>query len=369
MNGPMKNLIFSASAAALAFPVLLAAQQAPADTTPRITVGAFVDGYYGYDFGRPRSHDRSFTTQAARHDEFAVNLAHVDVRYAAPTVRGRLALQAGTSVQFNYAGEPDEIAGGQPNYLPLIQEATLGVQVAPSVWIDGGIMFSHIGSESWISIDNPTYTRSLAAEYSPYYETGVRATWQARSNLTAQINVVNGWQIISETNHDKGAGIRVDWLPVAPLTLSYSNYVGRDAAAATGEMDVRVLHDVSARWAANDRALLVGTADFGSQDGASWIAASLAGRYRLTPAVAVNGRIERLDDEDGVVAATGLDDAPGLVTNGASIGIDVTRGAAVWRTELRSLFGADGRPFPARGEDDGRADSSTLLVTSLSIRI
>jgi len=362
----MKMLMMAGIAALLAPNAALAQEN---DTTPRITFGAFVDGYYAYDFGRPASHDRAFTTQAARHDEASVNLAHVEARYASPKVRGRLALQAGTSVQFNYAGEPDELAGTQPNHLPLIQEAIVGVSVAPTLWIDGGIMLSHIGSESWISIDNPTYTRSLAAEFSPYYETGVRATWQALPNLAAQVNVVNGWQRISESNEDKAVGARIDWTPIAPLTLSYSNFVGREPAAATGEQDVRVFHDFIARWAPDERALLIATVDFGAQDEGDWLAASLAGRYWITPAIGVNARVERFDDEDGVVSATGIDASPGLVTNGASVGIDVQRGPAVWRTELRTFFGAEEAIFPDRDAGDGGAKSSTALVTSLSVRI
>ena len=318
-----------------------------------------MDTYYAYDFGRPRSHDRAFTTQAARHDEFNVNLAHVEARYQAPRVRGRLALQAGTSVQFNYAGEPDTLAA-QPNYLPLVQEATLGVNVTPSLWIDAGIFFSHIGSESWISADNPTYTRSLAAEYSPYYEAGVRATLQVAPSITAQLNVVNGWQNIAETNHDKAAGVRLDWVADPRLTFSYSNFLGREVRAADGAQGVRFFNDFIARVTPNERTLLVGTVDVGTQEGDSWYAASLVGRYQVVPAVAVNGRVERFDDEEGVVA-------PGLRTNGASLGVDVARGAALWRTELRTFFGADEAIFPSRGED-GLGRSSTALVTSLSVR-
>ena len=48
------------------------------------------------------------------------------------------------------------------------------MRVIQTMWIDAGIFFSHIGSESWISRDNPTNTRSLAADFTPYYETGIR---------------------------------------------------------------------------------------------------------------------------------------------------------------------------------------------------
>jgi hypothetical protein len=79
---------------------------APPDTVTRVARGAFVDGYYAFDFNRPRDLDRAYTTQPARHNEFNANLAFVEATLSGSRVRGRLALQAGTSVQANYAGEP-----------------------------------------------------------------------------------------------------------------------------------------------------------------------------------------------------------------------------------------------------------------------
>src|SRR5262245_1173721 len=82
------------------------------DTTIKVTYGGFVDSYYAYDFGRPRTFDRSFaggaifTTQPARHDEFNVNLAYIEASFSGSHVHGRLAFQAGTSVQSNYFAEP-----------------------------------------------------------------------------------------------------------------------------------------------------------------------------------------------------------------------------------------------------------------------
>jgi hypothetical protein len=350
--------MLTAGALALGFPAAALAQEA--DTMPRLTFGAFIDTYYAYDFGRPESHDRAFTTQAARHDEFNVNLAHVSVQYAAPTTRARLALQAGTSVQVNYAFEPEEIAG-QTNHLPLIQEATLGVAVAPTLWIDGGIFFSHIGTESWISIDNPTYTRSLPSEFAPYYQAGVRATWNATPTLTAQLNVINGWNLVAENNEDKAVGVRLDWTAAPELTLSYSNFIGREPDASVAEQGMRVFNDFSARFTPSERTTVIGTVDLGSQEGDTWSAFSLVGRQWVTPALGINARVERFDDEDGVVA-------PELRTWGASVGVDVARGNAMWRTEAR-FFSADDEIFPDRDADSGFSETSTALVTSLSIRI
>src|SRR5689334_18378817 len=78
-----------------------------ADSIPKsVAWGAFVDSYYGFDFDQPGNLDRSFTTQPARHNEFNVNLVYLEGKLTEEKVHGRLALQAGTSVQSNYAGEP-----------------------------------------------------------------------------------------------------------------------------------------------------------------------------------------------------------------------------------------------------------------------
>lgn len=350
--------ILVAGALALAIPVCLPAQDA--DTTPRLTFGAFVDGYYAYDFSRPAERVRAFTTQAARHNEFNLNLAHVSAQYTGPATRARLALQAGTSVQVNYSFEPREVAG-QTNYLPLVQEAYAGVAVAPTLWIDGGIFFSHIGSESWISIDNPTYTRSLPSEFAPYYQAGVRATWNATPALTAQLNVINGWQVVAENNESKAAGVRLDWVASPALTLSYSNFAGREPRADTGEEGLRLLNDVSARFTPSQRTTVIGTFDVGTQEGDTWLAGSLLGRVWVTPGVGITARVERFDDEAGVIA-------PGLRTWAASAGLDVARGPAMWRTEAR-FFSADEEIFPSPDDDGAPTKTNAAIVTSLSIRI
>ena len=349
----MKTLLL-AGAVVLAAP---AAALAQADTTARVTFGAFIDSYYAYDFNQPAGHDRAFTTQAERHDEFNLNLVHVEARYQSPVVRGRLALQAGTSVQVNYAAEPDSLAGF-PNFLPHVQEAWAGVAVSPALWVDAGIFLSHVGSEGWVSADQPTYTRSLVADFSVYYEAGVRATWQATPSLVATLVAVNGWQNIAENNHDKALGARLDWTATPAVVVSYSNFVGREPHSSTGVQDVRFLNDLSARITAGPL-LVIPTVDVGTQAGDTWYGASLVGRYAVTPTVAVNGRLERFDDRDGVLT-------PGLRSNGASLGVDVARGPALWRTEVRGLFGAPAGTFPARG---GAKTSDVVAVTSLSLRL
>lgn len=196
----------------MALTALLAPGIAPAqasDTSAVVRFGGFVDTYFAWDFGRPPTLDRAFTTQAARHAEVNVSLAFVEATLAAPRTRGRLALQYGTSVHVNYAGEPRLGAVSGPDLSHFIQEAFVGYRVADRAWLDAGVMLAPFGGESWISRDNWTYTRSLVAENSPYYEAGARLTWQAAPEVEAQLHVINGWQNISETNEDKALALRL----------------------------------------------------------------------------------------------------------------------------------------------------------------
>jgi Putative beta-barrel porin-2, OmpL-like. bbp2 len=364
------NRFLMTLAASLATPVVLAAQSAP-DTTTHVTFGGFVDAYYAYDAGRPTSLDRSFasgalfTTQPARHDEFNVNLAFVEAKLDAPRVHGRLAVQYGTSVQSNYAAEPRRGAIGGPGVQQFLQEAYAGYRVARTLWVDGGIFFSNIGEEGWISRDNPTYTRSLVADYSPYYSSGVRALWQATPTLALRLDVVNGWQNISETNQDKGVGVRADWTVAPGAALTYYDYVGNEIGGR-----LRTLNGVGANVAFAGRWKFVGEADLGTQQRADdagtshWYGVTAILRAELTPKVGTSLRVERYDDRDQVILATG-DAARPFRGNGASVGVDVQpEPGLVWRTELRG-FANRTAVFPNRARDTSRTNG--LAVTSLAL--
>jgi hypothetical protein len=367
----MTRLMF-VGAAVLAAPVLAGAQGAPADTSIRVAFGGFVDSYFAYDFGKPPSLDRSFaggatfTTQPARHNEFNVNLAYVEAVLSGPRMRGRLALQAGTAVHSNYAAEPGVGALSGGTLSRHIQEAYAGYQVTPALWVDAGIFFSHMGMESWASKDNPIYTRSLTAEYSPYYSSGVRAVWAASPKLTAHLHVVNGWQNISETNTDKGIGVRLDFAPASTASFSYYNFFNSETL---GRM--RMFHGAGLKLTPTGRTTILGQLDYGTleaaagSDDSKWYGFTLIGRQALSDVVALVGRVERFDDEDQVNIATGLDDP--FRGNGFSVGLDVTPHARfLWRTELRA-FSNDNPVFPDADGGSTLSSRSMFVVSSFAL--
>lgn len=343
---------------------------ASADTTAKVEVGAFVDSYYAWDFDRPPRFDRAYTTQAARHAEFNVNLAFVEARVTGPRYRGRLALQYGTSVQANYAGEPRIGGISGPSVSQFLQEATVGYELAHRLWVDGGIFFAHTGYEGWISRDNLAYTRSLMADFSPYYEAGVKLTWSPSPALTSQLDLVNGWQDISNYNTPPAAGVRIDYSPTSALTLSYDDFLG-NAAPDSVPARVRFFNEVIGQFNPSLRWQLAAAFDVGLQGrstqgagAATWYGGAVFAKYHPTREVGVVGRVERYADPSQVIVQTGLPAA--FRATGASLGVDVTPVTKVlWRTEVRGFRSKDA-VWPSR-TGTGHVRNDSFIVTSLAL--
>lgn len=340
------------------------------DSTSKLTVrfGGFADVYYAWDSGRPETLDRPYTTQPARHNEFNANLVFLEAVLSGDRVRGRVALQAGTSVQSNYVTEPQvgQVSGGELSR--HIQEATVGLRVASRLWIDGGIYFSYIGYEGWISRDNPTYTRSLVADYTPYYLSGAKLTWLASSKLTAQFHMMNGWQNVSESNGDKAVGLRVDWQVTPVLSVGYDTFLGNEEPDSLPAR-TRFYHQLLARVGPSRGWELSLVADFGTQtvptgSSQTWYGGTLIARKALSDRVRLSGRVERFFDREQVVIKTGTPN--GFETSSASLGLDVQPDARLlWRSEIRGYHSSD-PIWPQAGAATGSHDD-LVLVTSFAV--
>lgn len=349
------------------------AGSASSDTVPHVTFHGFIDTYYAYDVDRPPNFERVYTTQPVRWDEFNVNLAFVEAKLDGPRYRGRLALQYGTSVQENYANEPRLGLVSGPSVSQFIQEASVGYQLAKPLWIDAGIFLAHTGLESWISRDNLTYTRSMVADGSPYYEAGVRLTWAPISSVVAQVLVLNGWQNISNYNAPKAFGARVDYTASPVLTLSYDNFIGNMAADSIPPHDrfyndfIVQLHP-SARWQwAAAFAIGLQTRSASAGGTADWYGWCVIGKYHVSPIVAVVGRVEQYADPSQVLITTNVPAA--FKTSGGSLGVDVTPALRrlLWRTEVRGFVSADAVWPEHRAGAYSRTDA--YAVTSLALTL
>lgn len=70
-----------------------------------LTIGAYIDLYYGFSFDEPSDHVVPYMTNSHSANEVNVNLAFIDVRYQTERLRARFVPGFGTYINANYASE------------------------------------------------------------------------------------------------------------------------------------------------------------------------------------------------------------------------------------------------------------------------
>ncbi|HVI46324.1 MAG TPA: porin [Chitinophaga sp.] len=306
----------------------------------KITVSGYAEAYYSYDFNKPNDHLKpGFLYSYNRHNELNLNLAMIKANYSADRVRANVGLMAGTYTQYNLAAEP--------SVLQHVYEANVGIRVGKNVWIDAGIMPSHIGFESAIGKDCYTLTRSILAENSPYYETGAKVTWTPNEKWTFSAMYLNGWQRIKRVdgNQTPNFGTQISFKPSSKVFLNWSTYIGNDMPDSSRRM--RYFNNLYGTFNITDKFSFIAGIDYGLQqkekgksDFSNWYSPIVIARYAFTPKFAMAGRVEYFNDQDGVVIATNTPN--GFQTTGYSLNLDFTPvDNVMFRIEGRMFNGKD----------------------------
>lgn len=202
----------------IAFSSMLKAQ--PLDSF-KIDFSGFIESYYAYDFNKPTKKQKlPFLYNYNRHNEFNINNALLRVNLGFENVYGSLAFHGGTYVEDNYAQEE----------IKFISEAIVGLYIDKNRKhsLEMGIMPSYLGFESATSISNLTLTRSLSAENSPYFMTGIKYQWKSSEEWTFATFLTNGWQLITKPDNSTlpAFGSQLIYSPNANATFNWSTFIG-----------------------------------------------------------------------------------------------------------------------------------------------
>jgi hypothetical protein len=330
-----------------------------------LSIGGLVEVYYLYDFDKPASNNRpAFLYNYTRTNEVTANLAYVKMHYADSNVRAGLTLMTGTYAEANLAAEPAIWRN--------VYEANAGVRLGKSenLWLDAGIYPSHIGFESAVGKDNWTLTRSLAAENSPYYESGVRVTYVSPGNAwTICAHVLNGWQQIQRPAGNSGLswGTQVVYQPNANVTINSSTFIGN--TKPDNAKQLRLFHNLYGIFSISSSLGLILGFDVGSEEQVGgggrnnvWYSPVAILRYRVDESKYVALRVEYYQDKDGVIIATGTPN--GFQVLGGSLNFD-------YAITNNSLLRVEGRALQSKDEifvkSSGLGDSNFSLTTSLTV--
>lgn len=241
-------------------------------------------------------------------DKFTLTYCAVGVVASNQDYRINLALHRGNTVSRSVVVAT--------NGLDVIREANIGVHIGGTVWVDAGVMPSHVGFETLVPSSNWNYTRSMAADFTPYYLTGVKVSWSPSPSLSVAGLVVNGWQNISDENDTKSVGTQINWRPTKKMLLSWNTLIGNENSYIMANPGLTqlvagllVYNNWFTQIALGEKQELVLSADLGvKKDEADvvrlpWSASAML-RYHVTTQLRFAARLEQYNDHHRVIVRT-----------------------------------------------------------------
>lgn len=329
-----------------------------------LTLAAYVEGYYSHDFNEPVNNAKPpFLTSFSKSNQPAVNLAFIKASYAAPDIRANFALAAGTYMNANYAAEP--------GILGHLYEGNIALRLSGEnkLWLEAGVFPSHIGFESATGKNNWTLTRSMAAENTPYFESGVRIDFTSADDKWFLSGLVlNGWQHIKpvDGNTLPAFGTQITYRPSPEITLNSSTFAGSDKPDSHRQM--RYFHNFYGIFKLNEQLAATVGFDIGVEQKSkhsgslnTWFNPTVILRYVQTPRTAVAVRAEYYNDRQGVMIASAK--PHGFRTWGFSANFDYNiTDNLLWRLEARTLLSKDDI---FAGKNGTSRDSATFFTTSI----
>lgn len=332
-----------------------------------LTISGYAEVYYQHDFNNPTSNTRpGFVYSHNRNNEVSLNLGFIKAAYETDRTRANLAFGVGSYMNANYVAEE--------GVLKNIYEANVGVKLSKTknLWIDAGILPSHIGFESAIGADCFTLTRSMMADNSPYFETGAKLSYGAdNGKWNMALLILNSWQRIQRVdgNTTPAFGHQLTFKPSDKVTLNSSSFIGNDFP--DDERRMRYFHNLYGQFQISNQFALIAGFDIGAQQKEksgdeydTWYTPVLIAKYSPTEKVSIAARGEYYQDKNGVIISSGTEN--GFQTFGASLNLDYQiLPNLVWRTEVKGFSSKDAIFL---NRDDTMKKDNVIAVTSLAIR-
>ncbi len=329
--------------------------RAQKDSSRSLKLSAYAEFYYSFDFSKPRLQEKAaFLYNYKRNREVQPNLILTKASYSTKRIRANLGLMTGNYARYNLSNEP--------GLLRYMYEANFGFKLSRKhkLWLDAGIFPSHIGFESAIGSACPNLTRSIVAENSPYYESGVNINYTtANEHLMVALWLLNGWQRIhiSRFSQRPSGGLQVAYKPNTRLTINYSNFLG--SAHPDSLHRFRTYHNLYALYQPYSKLGLTAGFDIGTETGGSlpngiWFTPIAIVRYQLCTKLKMAIRGEYYQDSKQIMLAAPT--AKGFEMTGLSVNADyhahkklLLRIEGKWYHALESYFHSGANNYAITG--------------------
>lgn len=347
----MRNLYFFF----FLFPLFSLSIFAKAQNIDSIKVSGFLEVYFSKDQSIWKNHSRpSFLYSHTATDHVALNTAVFELKSFSKRLNTHLALVEGTYANNVTSAEP---TGFGALYVANI---SLALNNSKSCWLTAGIFPSHIGLETAIGMNNLSLTRSLAAENSPYYESGVKLELISKNKCwNFSLLGLNGWQTMTllPQDHQMGLGTSVSFQPNSNFSISHNTYFGEVALADTSAQ--RYFNNLQFQFKRN-KWIVQSQWDFGLQNSKTWHVGFLGLGRDLNEKLNLNARLEYIEDPNSLVMGSSLN----TVYGGSVGGIYKLTPFAFIRGEYRYLMSMNESLFQYKSSSSKTMQGLTLSLAA-----
>lgn len=338
------------------------------DTTgnmPEISLGGYIDLFYGYDLNKPDGTSRlPYIYHYNRHNELNLNHGIISMNINHEKYRANLGFHTGTYVMDNYSIEP--------SLLKQVFDANAGFSLNKknNLWLDIGIFGnSHIGTESTQSYNNWTASRTLLSENVPYYQAGINLNY-TMDDWYLSFWLLNGWQRIQRVtgNSLPGFGSQITYSRFENVSFNWSTFAGTNYPDDLRRM--RYFSHLNAVWQLSDQLGFTFAWDTGFEQEAqgsstynNWNGLLIVGRYSFNDKWSSAFRYEYYGDQNEANVST----VPGngYKTSGISSNLDyLAYGLLLCRIEARYFFS----PVEIYPQDNEYIKSNFFLMSTLAFR-
>ncbi|MEZ5014643.1 MAG: outer membrane beta-barrel protein [Chitinophagales bacterium] len=315
------------------------------DTSAVFSLNGYVDTYIAwYTDSLAVEGYQQFPSTDPLSAQFGLNIAELSAAYDAKKVHANVTL--------HYGDLPMSAWSGKYN---MIQQAYAGVKLGKSIWLDAGFFRTHIGGEGLYPKENIASSIAIPTYFEPYYESGLRMTWNINDAWELKVLAMNGYNMFDDNNRRKSAGILLVYTINDHWNAGYNNYYGDDTPEfADSILHNRLYNNLFVNFEKKKfKALL--SADLAMQQNsgldspdasASMYSALLALRYQMCSTTGVYVRGSICNDPDGFMTGVYMHSDgtfSGLNITGATLGIEYKPiDNAYIRVEGRTLMAEDG---------------------------
>jgi hypothetical protein len=270
-----------------------------------IHFSGYTEIYFAQDQYNWTDHQRpDFLYSHTSTNHVALNTAVLDFKYSSTRLKTQLSLVEGT-----YA---NKVTSSEPIGFGALYVGNVSYKLSSkkNFWLQAGVIPSHIGLETAIGFSNLSLSRSLAAENSPYYESGLALQYTSKNNKWfGSVLALNGWQTMTLRAQQSRPdfGTQLQYKPNSKITLNHSTYFGEVTVLDSSQ--TRFYQNFYAQVQLKEKWTVQCQADYGMQETGnngldkSWITGFVGFSYQLNEKLVLVGRVEMLRDKNNLVIA------------------------------------------------------------------